>query len=406
MEQRYYVIRDSCASCGSASLELIWEFGNSPLAGYFPYPNEKNVKNMIPMTLVGCNGCSLVQIKEDVSDEILFSDYRYISSVGMNSHFERFATWFSNQAFASPGITILEIGCNDGPLLDALTKKGYHPLGIDPALNIVQRARTKGLEVISDFFSKSAVETYNFENQFDVIISCNSFAHISNILEVAESVAVSLKEQGSFIVEVQSLPALIMSKSVDFIYHEHKYYYSIRSISNLMAKFGLFLTNGELIDTHGGSYRLVFIKGEPNPTEGINRLTAQEFNMDLSFTKISNQIASFFEIISASSNFLIEESNNGKKIICFGASGRGNMLLHYSGLSKFIEYVVDESPERINRQMAFTGLQIKSFNELSDEDYNICLILAWNYFASIQLKWPHRNKILIRPLPTLEKFST
>jgi 2-polyprenyl-3-methyl-5-hydroxy-6-metoxy-1,4-benzoquinol methylase len=396
----------NCGACNSDLLKTIFDFGTVPLAGYFPIKNKVNQDYLVPMQLIYCTECELVQINPDVSDQLLFEDYRYISSIGMTEHFKHFSNWFKNVLRVPKESKILEIGCNDGTLMKALLGLGYKSIGIDPAKNIVEIARNKSLEVIEGHFGKDLVSKFNLKSNFDVVISCNSFAHISNISEVAESVSKVLNDKGLFIVEVQSWIKLIETGAVDFIYHEHKYYYTITSINNLMKKFGLHLVDVTNIETHGGSYRLVFSKNESIRSIEANSLIAQELNFNFSLTNLTYLIQKSMDNIENVKNLILKEVTNGKQIICFGASGRGNMLIHYLKMSKDIKFIVDESMERVGRQMGLSGLSIVPFSNLLETEYDICIVLAWNYFETIHIKWPHKNKILIKPLPTFEIQET
>ena len=123
----------SCGACQSENLDLAHDFGSVPLAGYFPKSEEAQI-DLIPMKLLFCHECTLLQISPDISGEYLFKDYRYISSIGMQQHFDELANWFLRIYNPDKSAKILEFGCNDGPLLSALTEKGFSPVGIDPAL--------------------------------------------------------------------------------------------------------------------------------------------------------------------------------------------------------------------------------------------------------------------------------
>jgi SAM-dependent methyltransferase len=393
---------NKCASCVNLELKEIYDFGLVPLAGYFPLAGTESEKFRIKMRLLYCSKCTLVQISPDVSDKLLFHDYRYISSVGMQNHFNDFANWFNSEFQYSTSIKILEIGCNDGPLLASLTKIGYEPIGIDPAKNIVNLAKNKGLKVINDFFNEEAAKKYDLFEKFDVIISCNSFAHVSNVLSFAHTVSKSLKSNGILIIEVQSLFDMISSNSFDFVYHEHKYYYSLSSISNLLTQCGLNLIDAIRIPTHGGSYRLVFSKSCSNKSRRLQTLEQIELS-DYSFEKsLVNSIGGFMNQISLTANFLKKCRLEEKKVVAFGASGRANMLLSYLGedASK-IEVIFDESSERIGRNMGFSRIPIEAFNKISDYEYDYLIILAWNYAESLVLRMPNKGKILC-PLPKFE----
>lgn len=396
----------SCASCNSKSLDLIYDFGRCPLAGYFPLPKKISKKNLIEMKLLFCNSCELIQINPNVSDSYLFSDYRYRSSIGMNFHFNSLVEWLTEKSLISSNSKILEVGSNDGTLLLQLRDHGFKAVGIDPAANITKLAKKENLTVITGFFGTKSLDTYNLREKFNVIISCNSFAHISDIADVAQAINSSLLPDGLFIVEVQSLSALLNKKAIDFIYHEHKYYYSAKSLRNLMESVGLYLIDGCLIDTHGGSMRLVFSKVKTKLSDSMSKILEIEKKQEINPIKMRLAISQFMNQIIVVRNLLISEKKNGARIIAFGASGRGNMLLHYLGISHLIEFVYDESEERIGRQMALSNINVSRFSELLPESYEACLVLAWNYSEVIITKWPHRGKKLIIPFPEVITFTS
>jgi len=173
-----------------------------------------------------------------------------------------------------------------------------------------------------------------------------------------------------------------------------------------MESVGLYLIDGCLIETHGGSMRLVFSKLKTNLSDSINEILEIEKNQELNPINMRLAISQFMDQIIDVRNLLISEKKNGARIIAFGASGRGNMLLHYLGISHLIEFVYDESEERIGRQMALANVHISRFSELLPESYEVCLVLAWNYSEVISAKWPHRGKKLIIPFPEISTFTS
>lgn len=390
----------NCPACASAKIELIFDFGQVPLAGYFPKRGKADKRNLLPMQLRICSACQLVQINPDVNDAILFEDYRYVSSVGMQNHFDEFAIWLAQARRLDKSSKILEIGCNDGPLLQALTDQGFHPIGIDPARNIVDLARKKNLDVICDFFNLSSVIRNKMENAFDVIISCNSFAHISGIDHIAASVAKALTQDGLFIVEVQSLQDLVESMAFDFVYHEHKYYYSIHSISELMKRHGMFLIDALHLKTHGGSMRYIFSKKNLGQSLELKNLVVKENLVDLTGPAIANSIQNFMEELAKLKHFLQEAVKKGEVCVGVGASGRANMLLSYLRLPQnTLREVFDESLERVDREMALTGIPISPLSTASASLADYVLILAWNYSDTLIEKWPKKDSKFILPFP-------
>jgi SAM-dependent methyltransferase len=352
-----------------------------------------------------CNICELVQITPNVDDDFLFSNYRYISSVGMTEHFKSLVFWLMENNYIKKDSKILEIGSNDGTLLSQLKIHGFDALGVDPAANINEIAKSKGLNVVTGFFSMKTLDDLKLRNKFNVIISCNSFAHISNIQSVAQGISRALTEDGLFVVEVQSLAALVDKKAFDFIYHEHKFYYSIKSLNNLMKSVGLHTVGGCLINTHGGSMRLVFSKIKQETSIPFSNFLESEDQEKLTSKRIGLAISEFMSQVTTVRELLITEKIERGNVIGFGASGRGNMLLHYLKIDSLMEYVYDESELRIGRQMAFSNIRVARFSELVAESYNSCLVLAWNYSDSIIAKWPHKEKNLIIPFPEISTFT-
>jgi SAM-dependent methyltransferase len=399
-KQLHYNFLDKCGGCGSSQLSLSFDFGKVPLAGYFPQIGEEIIE-LLPMELLYCENCKLHQISPNLDDSFLFADYRYVSSIGMQAHFNELASWFVANFNPSSQCKILEIGCNDGPLLDALTNLGFSPIGIDPATNIAQVAVEKGFSVINDFFGPRALKKYQEIQNMDYIFSSNSFAHISDIQSIAESVAKSLAPSGKFIVEVQSLFQLVEKGAMDFIYHEHKYYYTIVSISNLLNRFGLYLEKCVEVEVHGGSYRFVFSKKEVKSDLPTQILAEAEIKHQLNASKLQYSVNKFNSEMYKLDNFLFQAQEKELSIAAFGASGRGNMILGNLPKSKAgIKFVIDESPERVGRLMAQNNLLIRDFSDIDCAQIDILLILAWNFSGKIISKWRSEKTTFVLPLPT------
>lgn len=400
-----YNFLDKCAGCGSSRLSLSFDFEKVPLAGYFPKIGEEII-DLLPMELLYCENCKLHQISPNLDDSYLFSDYRYVSSIGMQGHFNELASWFVANLNPSPECKILEIGCNDGPLLEALTNIGFSPIGIDPAENITQIARKKGFKVINDFFGLPALSKYQEIQNMDYIFSSNSFAHISDIESIAECVAKSLVPSGKFIVEVQSLFQLVEKGEMDFIYHEHKYYYTIESISNLLNRFGLYLEKCVEVEAHGGSYRFIFSKNEDMSDLSTRNLVNAEIKHQLDASKLQISVNKFKREMERLDDFLCQAQERNLSIAAFGASGRGNMILGNLSKSKFgIKFVIDESPERVGRLMAQNNLLIRDFEDVDCAQIDILVILAWNFSEQIISKWRSEKTSFVLPLPTFTLIS-
>jgi len=392
-----------CGSCNSQKIDIIANFGKVPLAGYFPYPGEEDERNLVNLELLKCVSCSLIQASPDVSGESLFLDYRYASRYSMKTHFSEMSKWIKNSLKIPKTSKILEIGSNDGTLMNFLRELNYSIEGVDPSINVTKHAIENGHSVEVGFFSPEMVTNKNWQNKFDVVISTNSFAHISEIGNIAYGISLALQEDGISILEVQSWPELVRTGAFDFVYHEHKYYYDLEALKNLLSPFRILIEHVELTTIHGGSYRIVFRKLRSNLSEDeFVQFDISAFENSPSKTHITESINLFFKKLDTLKQLLIEKQEKGFKIIGFGGSGRANMLVTHMNPNGLIDYILDESPERIGRNLGLSRIKIvnfETFKSQKEDSYDLVLVLAWNFYSEIKSKWPHKNKILIQPLP-------
>ena len=381
-----YKKRKKCAICNSKKIKKIIEFGEVPLAGYFPKKEELSNISAYELNLNFCPDCGLVQTDSVIEPSVLFKDYRYISSIGLQKHFDSVAQLMDDK-YTLKDKKVLEIGCNDGVLLEPMKNLGADCMGIDPAENIVKLARDKGLEVICDYFDYKKAKKYEFKNKFDIIVSNNTFAHIIDIQSVLKGIEYSLKEGGYFQFEVHYLKKLIEDVQWDNIYHEHIYYYSLTALDYFARKFDMQIVDFEEIPIHCGSIRVTMQKRNmyrlfslPNfdkvqlEIKNEKNLGLYDIEYFLHFkNRMKKQIKDF--------RTTLDEINKEHRIIGYGASGRANMFCNIVKLnSNDVEYIIDESPERYNRYIANTDIPIYSKEKLEAEDKSIYIvIMAWNY---------------------------
>lgn len=399
-----YKKRKKCASCGNFNLTEVHNFGEVPLAGNFPTKYELSDISTYQLSLMMCGECKLVQTNSVISPDVLFSDYRYKSSVGLQTHFNNYTQWFINKFGRNP-YTILEIGCNDGVLLSPMKENGFDIVGVDPARNIVDNPISNNLTIHCDYFSTEFVEKNNFTSTFDFILANNSFAHIDDITNVVNGVYNSLKDGGYFIIEVHYLLELINQFQYDNIYHEHIYYYSITSLQNLLSKFNISIVDYETINTHSGSIRIIAQKGA-NITQKI--ISAIEYEDNIGISNLDTYQTFSENIISHSTQFvdvIKKLKYEGKRIWGYGASGRANMFCNILNLTNDdIECIFDESIERYNRYIPSSNIPILDATilpKLNSENV-VIVIFAWNYTNMIMDKLKEYDFQYLIPFPTVQ----
>ena len=400
-----YKKRKYCAGCDESNFLNVLSLGEVPLAGVFPLKEELDNESKYPLNLLFCKKCSLVQTDSFIEPQILFEDYRYISSVGLSNHFKEVASILDDR-YDVEGLNILEIGCNDGVLLEPLSSLGANVEGVDPAKNIVKLAIDKGLNVYEEYFNDETFGSWEFEDNYDLVLSNNTFAHIPDIQSVVRGIKHVLRPDGDFVFEVHYLQSLIDGKQWDNIYHEHIFYHSITGLNNLFNKYDMTLIDFEEIPIHSGSIRVtVKNKNINTPQKVLDRIELESKTVaNVEYLRsygedVRNHIINF--------NNIIEELKENHTIAGYGASGRANMFCNLTNLnSDIVKFIVDESPERCGRYIANTDIPIVDVETLKNSDVDLLIIFAWNYSKMIIEKTQFRKFKYLVAFPTVQVVDT
>tara|TARA_R110002020_G_scaffold172623_8_gene362993 strand:+ start:2400 stop:3671 length:1272 start_codon:yes stop_codon:yes gene_type:complete len=381
-----YQKRKTCGSCNGSDFETVLDLGIVPLAGYFPTKEQLSNESKYPLSLLVCKNCKLVQTDSVINPKLLFEDYRYLSSVGLTNHFTDVANLF-NERYDVKGKNILEIGCNDGVLLEPLQKLGANAEGVDPAINVVKIATDKGLQVYNDYFNDDTFGVDEFKNKYDLVISNNTFAHIIDVQSVIRGISHVLKPNGDFIFEVHYLKSLIEGKQWDNIYHEHIFYYSITAISNMFERHNMTVVDFEEIPIHAGSIRVTVRNNKLDISEKVSLRMEWESKWPHSHIADVDHLKKYGgEVNKHILDFKdkIKELSKKYTIGGYGASGRANMFCNLTDIDKdVVKFIVDESPERCGRYIANTEIPIVDVETLKNSDVDLLIIFAWNYSKMI-----------------------
>lgn len=376
MNKGKYYHRKNCRSCKSTDFSLVVDLGYSPLAGDFLKEKELGKEKFYPLKLYSCLNCGLVQLLDIVPKESLFQSY--LSSIALKKHFQKYADEMVNR-FLRPRDFVVEIGSNDGVLLEPLKKKGMEVLGIEPVEKIAKIARDKGLKTIIDYFGSKVAR--KIKRKADMVVANNVFAHIDNIDDVMRGVKAILKDDGLFVFEVHFLVDMIEQGQYVNIYHEHLSYYSVSSLALFLRKWGFEILEVKRISTHLGSIRVY----------------AKKFSISNYKQKIEKTKKKFIRTLS-------KLRAEGKTVVGYGASGKANVLLNYCGITnKTIEYIIDESPLRYNRYTPGSHIPVYLPDKVNLLEADYVVILAWNYEKEIREKLKKYKKLrFIIPLPDVK----
>lgn len=359
-----------------------------PHAGDFLNKSQLGKEKYYSLKIYICGMCKLIQVLDVISPEELFNNYKYSSSIGLSKYFEEYANFLKSKKYFNKGDLIVEIGSNDGVFLEPLKKYGAKTLGVDPALNINEIARKKGLKIIDGYFdSKIAVKIIKKYGKAKIITASNVLAHIDDIGEVIRGIKSLLDFDGLLLIEVHYLPTLIDKNQYDFFYNEHLCYYTLNNIVFLLNKFELKPVGFQFTDLHGGTIR-VFAGHSENvslKTSAKIKSILKKEKGALFANKIKNYPTSVNKKIKLFKEKLVEITKNNGMSVGFGASGRANTLINSAGISSNeIKYIVDESPLRAGKYMPGSHIPVKKLDYfLNDKKPTHIILFAWAYREQI-----------------------
>lgn len=408
-----YTVRQTCSFCDSKDINPIMDFGPVALAGGFLRKDQFESENKYPLRLCFCSNCFAVQIMDVVPAETLFKNYFYFSSaIGtLREHFEDYATEAVSRFLPEPAkATVVEIGCNDGILLRPFADQEVGKLiGVDPASNVVNTINDKRITVVNDFFcERTAAEIKQAHGEADLIVANNVFAHIPEINDITSGIEKLLSPDGIFMFEVHYLGKVINGFQYDMVYHEHLYYYSLIALINHFQRYGMLVFDVKAIPIHSGSMRYYVCKKGSKYAQRVSSRVEK-----LKQTELANRLdkletySLFAQAIDSRKDALLDLLEKikakGKSIAGYGASGRANTIIQYTGITgAHIDYVIDDAPAKQGFYTPGSHLLIKDNSVLTSDPPDYLLNFAWGYLSEIAEKCrPYFEKggRMILPLP-------
>jgi hypothetical protein len=385
----------------------------SPLCeSYVSADNLDAMEKFYPLHVRICDSCLLVQLPAYVSGEDIFSDYAYFSSYSDSwvAHARRYAEAMIARLGLGPDSLVTEVASNDGYLLRHFLDAGVPVLGVEPAANVAEAARAKGIRTEVQFLG--AVTGCGISGQYgraDLVAANNVFAHVPDIRSFAAGLRALVKDTGLVTLEFPHLLRLIERRQYDTIYHEHFSYLSLLTSGRVLASAGLKVVDVEELDTHGGSLRVYARPYESagESTTGVKTVLASEESAGLHTVAGHEGFArQVLQIKSDLVGFLLDVARQGKSVAGYGAPGKGNTLLNHCGIRcDLLSYTVDRSPVKQGQFLPGTHIPIYPPERLAETRPDYVLVLPWNLRAEIskQLEYVRAwGARLVFPIPWLE----
>lgn len=404
-----------CRHCESVlSLPFI-DLGSPPVSNAFL--SELTVTSpepRFPLRVLVCTECWLVQTEESSPGPELFTEnYPYFSSFSTSwlQHAKRYVAAAAERFRLDSASLVVEIGCNDGYLLQYVKARGIPCLGIEPTASTARASTAKGLAVVEEFFGTGLARRLAEQGKSaDLAVANNVLAHVPEINDFVAGFAHLLKPQGVATFEFPHLVKLVHDHQFDTIYHEHFSYLSLTSLLHIFVRNDLSVFDVEELTTHGGSLRVYAQRsdtGTRETGERVTKLLAAENNAGVTttnfyadFQKCADRVRDDFL------SFLREAHKTGKTVGAYGAAAKGNTLMNYAGVGPdLIKFVVDRNPAKQGKYMPGSHIPIVDEVRLRRDKPHYVVILPWNLKVEIMQQieyvksWGGR---LVTAVPRLE----
>ena len=390
----------SCRHCASPVSRTLVDLGHAPPSNAYIGAEAINSAELtFPLRVGVCETCWLVQTQDFTEREYLFAaDYAYFSSTSSSwlAHARRYCEATIERFSLSEASFVIEIGSNDGYLLQYMKQASVPCLGVEPTASTAAAARAGGIEVVEAFFGSQLARTLAERRNADLVLANNVYAHVPDIVDFTQGLAQLLSPEGVVSLEFPHLLNLIQDCQFDTIYHEHYSYLSLLAVQQIFERCGLRVFDVELLPTHGGSLRVWgCLQGAAHAQTGaVNAVLLQERAAKLDRVE---GYAQFQSQTNARKNaflrFLLKAYSEGLRVAGYGAAAKGNTLLNYAGVKPdLLPYVCDAAPSKQGKLLPGSHIPIRSPDVLDQDPPDYLVILPWNIADEIEQQLAHLKR--------------
>ncbi len=403
----------SCRICGNGELTEITYLCDSPPANNFDQTfKTQRSHQSFPLILDFCQDCFNLQLRHCLGEDLLYSNYSYITpkSDSLTHHYGDLLEYAQKNINNFNNADVVEIGSNNGDLLNYLKPHVSSVLGVDPASNVAKIANEIGVETLNEFFgNKLATKISSKKSNIQLVMARHMFAHNSDPSDMLSGMKKIINDDGLIFIENAYAIDTLIHGEFDQIYHEHMFFYSVKSMLSLLSIHGLFLHDITFSNVHGGSIVFIASAKDIGKTERLK----QQIHLEDSLFADRKIFKIFLNKIQEIKSFVLDEINQAKKnnliIGSYGAPAKAFTMFSLLGLdSTTISFCVDTTPTKIGKIFPISNIPIISEDQLKEKNYDVLLVNAWNYKKDILDKASNifkKGTKLIFPLPQPESIE-
>ena len=376
----------SCRICNSSDLKKILDLKKQPSSNSLR-KSLKIKEYKIPLKILYCKKCSTVQLSATANPKYLFNHYVWVTDTSKSA--KEYSNLFCERVLkkTKKNKFVVEIASNDGTFLKPFKKNNRKVLGIDPAKNIARIANKNGIKTIPEFFNYKCAEKINKKySKADVVFARNVIPHVKDIKSIIRGISELLSKDGTAIIEFNYAKIIQDELHYDSIYHEHLFYFTIKTLSNLCKKYNLNVYDVDKSPISGGSLVLYFSKNELKKTAQLKKLISDENKKKINSLIVWKKFSK--NSISHSQKFksIIQKLKKKDTLIGYGASARSSTLLNFCGIdNKILDKIIDKNKLKKNQYTPGSSIKIIDYDEIIKKvsNFNLIVVLAWNFRSEI-----------------------
>lgn len=402
---------ETCRVGGGSNLISVLNLGHQELTGVFPRSREDRLTSG-PLELVWCPDSGLLQLAHSyAASEMYGENYGYRSGLNqsMVDHLTHKVRHLERKADLKPGDTILDIGSNDCTSLKAYTTASLKRIGIDPTGEKFRQFYPDDVKLVPEFFSAKAFRSATAAPA-KIVTSIAMFYDLEDPVGFAREIESILAPDGLWHFEQSYMPSMLRLSSYDTICHEHLEFYSLFVVQRIMHAAGLKIVDVQMNAVNGGSFAVTAAKAKsavPSNDAVIHWLLEQEDRMGLHTPRPYREFEErVYRHRDDLRRLLQALADDGKRVLGYGASTKGNVLLQFCGITeKQVAAIAEVNPDKFGAFTPGTHIPIVSEKDARAMNPDYFLVLPWHFKDGIlrrEQAFLDRGGKMIFPFPEIE----